>query len=255
MIKKYPLNYLSDDDYNKLDNNIKNYNTKNSINKLNKLFNIYENFFVKKKYLKNNFLKKLKSNIKKECNIDFDNNTISKLLIKYHENLNHINQINLIKKCFNIELNKTIQKGGFLTNKNQQSSYTMALNIADLLLDIVGVLPNDLFTVSSNYIFGPYALVNVIMNLMRGDFEFAFYSLIGMIPSVGSIIALSSKMIHRILRAITIKDTSKDNIDYYKQILAARRVYRFVSDGANRNNLYEGNFEKRYKSSNDDEYL
>ena len=93
------------------------------------------------------------------------------------------------------------------------------------------------------------------MNLMRGDFEFAFYSLIGMIPSVGSIIALSSKMIHRILRAITIKDTSKDNINYYKQILAARRVHRFISDGANRNNLYEGNFEKRYKSSYDDEYL
>ena len=103
----------------------------------------------------------------------------------------------------------------------------------------------------------PFGFISVIMNLMRGDYEFAFYSLISMTPSIGGIISVSAKMIHRIMRAVSIKKSSsiEKNLEYYKQILSARRVHNFLSTGANRNHILEGRFEKEYKSSYDNEFL
>lgn len=254
---KYPLNLLSQNEIDFINNNINLNNIEVKNINLNKLFNIFQEFFNKKKYNNNNFLKSLHNDILNKCNIKIKNKYLYILLIKYHENINNIIKIKKFKAALNVELNLQNQSGGFFTNKDKYSSYTFALNTADLIFDLISILPKDLFSSSSNLITTPFTLVNVVLNLMRGDYEFAFYSILSILPSVGSIISISAKMIHRIIRAITKnKDTGVDkNLKYYKQILSARRVHHFLTKGSNRNNIMEGRFEKEYKSSYDDEYL
>lgn len=252
----YPLNLLTNNEIKKLKNTNLNKINKN-YNKLNILFNIFDEFFYYKKYKNKNFLFNLKNDIFNKCNLNFNNKKLYVLLINYFNNLPNIIKIKKLKAGINVELKPINQRGGFLTNKDQNSSYTFALNVADMIFDLISILPNDLFTSSGKNITTPFTLVNVLMNLMRGDYEFAFYSMLSMLPSIGGIISISAKIIHRIIRAISSENTTGDekNLKYYKQMASAKRVYHFLSNGANRNNIMEGRFEKEYKSSYDDEYL
>jgi hypothetical protein len=256
----YPLNLLKEKEINFLKNkniNIKNINITNNIEKINILFNIFDHFFYYKKYKNNNFLINLKNEIYKKCNLNFNKYDIYILLKKYHNNINNFIKIKKLKAAFNVEFKNISQYGGFITNDKKYSSYTYALNVTDLIFDLIAILPQDLFTTSRNPITMPFSFLSVIMNLMRGDYEFAFYSLISTVPSIGGIISISAKMIHRIIRAVngTKNVDTKKNVEYFKQILSARRVHNFLKKGANRNHIFEGRFEKEYKSSFDDEYL
>ena len=74
----------------------------------------------------------------------------------------------------------------------------------DFIFDIINLIPNNIITQNYNYITAPYGIISFLMNLLRGNYDFAFYSFIGLIPGIGGAIAGSAKTIHRIINYIII---------------------------------------------------
>ena len=71
-------------------------------------------------------------------------------------------------------------------------------------------------------------MVSFILNILRGDHDFAFYSFIGMIPGVGGILSASSKIIHRIIRNIIYQQKEQKAENYYKEIQTTRTIHEFL---------------------------
>ena len=94
----------------------------------------------------------------------------------------------------------------------------------------------------------PYAVASLLLNLFRSDYDFAFYSFLGIIPGIGGILASSAKIVHRIIRYVINAKKVEDVEGYYKQILAARRVHDFVKDEnyEQLDNPYIGSFENNF---------
>ena len=90
--------------------------------------------------------------------------------------------------------------------------------------------------------------MSLLINLFRGDYDFAFYSFVGIIPGIGGILSSSIKIIHRIIRFNINKKKVEDVEDYYSQIQSARRVHEFVKDDnyEKLKNPYIGDFENNY---------
>ena len=201
-----------------------------NILKMSKLLNYLNIFFQKKEYNKKNFISNFSKKINTNIGLNLNDKRIAHLLISYHKYSHQFNKLDILRSKFDKELCLTCnQKGGFFFNK-YDNKYMKTLTIIDFLFDIINLIPNQIISSNYNFITMPYAVSSLLINLFRGDYDFAFYSFLGIIPGVGGILASSAKIIHRIIRyAINTKKVNEVE-EYYNQILAARRVHEFVKD-------------------------
>ena len=219
-----------------------------NIIKMSKLINYLDIFFEKKEYNNKNFINKFRINVQKNIGLNLHDKRIANLLISYHKYNFQLNKVNTLKNKLDIELcNNYNQKGGFFFNK-YDNKYMKSLTIIDFLFDIINLIPNQIISKNYNFITMPYAVSSLLLNLFRGDYDFAFYSFLGIIPGIGGILASSTKIIHRIIRYIINAKKVDDVEGYYKQILAARRVHEFIKDEnyENLDNPYIGSFENNF---------
>jgi len=219
-----------------------------NIKKLSKLINHLDIFFEKKDYNKNKFITKFSNKINKDLGLNLNDKRISNLLLSYHKYNYQLNKVNTLKNTFDNELcNNYNQKGGFFFNK-YDNKYMKSLTIIDFLFDIINLIPNQIISKNYNFVTMPYAVSSLLLNLFRGDYDFAFYSFLGIIPGIGGILASSTKIIHRIIRYSINAKKVEDVEGYYKQILAARRVHEFIKDEdyEKMDNPYIGSFENNF---------
>lgn len=223
-------------------------NLKDNKVKLANLISIIDNFFKQKEYHKNSYLQNLKNEILDKCNIDFKNVQLANILIVYKSNSLNIEKIKKIHKIINTEVNKiNPQSGGFLYLESD-NVYTQALNLIDFIIDIINIIPNNIITSNYHHIAAPYGISSLILNLMRGNYDFAFYSLIGLIPGIGGAIAGSAKIIHKIIAYISNKKKIDKSEEYYKQLQSSLRVHDYLRDEnfERKNNPFLGDFEDSY---------
>lgn len=223
-------------------------NLKDNKRKFAKLFYTIEDFFIKKKFLEKHYINSLKLKIKNDCEISLNNNQIADILIFFYKNKKNINSIKKIHNTITLEIAKRLpQSGGFLF-LDDDNRYSQTLSLIDFIIDIINLIPNNYITKNYNHIAAPYGIVSLILNLMRGDFDFAFYSLIGLIPGVGGAISASAKIIHKIInhnKSVKKNDQAKE---YYKQLQSVQRVHDYLKDETfeRTNNPYLDNFEENY---------
>ena len=200
---------------------IKKEELKSNLEKFSNIKKITDKFFKDKLYQKKGFLKKFMSDVKPFFKISKKRAYL--FLSQYYIQNKRISKLNELDKNINI------QNGGFLHNKFD-NKYVRTLSTIDFLIDIVALIPNRMLTDNLNNVKLPYGLVSLLLNLIRGDYDFAFYSLLSIIPGIGSILAASSKIIHRIIRYANNTENIKDIEGYYKQIQSVRRVHSFLND-------------------------
>jgi len=216
--------------------------------KFSKLIEIIDSFFENKEYNNTKYLNKLNIKILKETNLKLDDKRLGNLLLAYHKYKHYINKVDDLKNNFDKELCINCnQTGGFFYNKSD-NKFMKALTIVDFLFDIINLIPNQMLTNNFNFVTMPYGVVSLLINLFRGDYDFAFYSFLGIIPGVGGVLASSAKLIHRMIRFMINKKSEENVEDYYKQIQSARRVHEFVKDEnyEKLKNPYISDFENKY---------
>jgi hypothetical protein len=222
---------------------------RNHIKTFSKLISIIDNFFINKEYSNNGYISILQNKIKNDCKIDISNKRLSNLLLSFHNNKNNYDKINKMNKTINIEINKmNPQIGGFIYDDND-NKYAQVLNMIDFIFDLINIIPNNIITQNYNFIAAPYGIIAVLLNLLRGNYDFAFYSFIGLIPGIGGALAGSIKIIHRIINYISSRNIMKNAEEYYKQLQAAKRVHDYLKDETFEkiNNPFIGDFEDNYK--------
>ena len=220
--------------------------------KLANLISIIDNFFNKKGYQTNSYLSDLKNEISDKCGINFKNIQLANILIVYKSNSLNIDKLKKIHRIINIEANKlNPQCGGFLYLESD-NVYTQALNLIDFIIDIINIIPNNIITSNYHHIAAPYGISSLILNLMKGNYDFAFYSLIGLIPGIGGAISGSAKIIHKIISYISNKKKIDKSEEYYKQLQSSLRVHDYLKDETfeRKNNPFLGNFEENYNYDN-----
>ena len=219
-----------------------------NIKNFSKFIDIIDSFFINKNYNEDNFLKKLNLKLINELNLNLSNERLSNLLLSYKKYGFYFSKCNNLKNKLDQELcNKFNQSGGFFYNK-YDNKFMKTFTIIDFLLDLINLIPNQFFTNNYNFVKMPYGIVSLLINLFRGDYDFAFYSFIGIIPGIGGILASSVKIIHRIIRFNINKKKVENVEDYYAQIQSARRVHEFIKDDnyEKLKNPYIGDFENNY---------
>ena len=219
------------------------------IKKFSKLILIIDNFFINKEYTNNGYISILKNKIKKGCDIDISNKRLSNILLSFNDNRNNYDKMRNIHKTINIEISKiNPQIGGFIYDDNV-NKYEQVLNMIDFIFDIVNIIPNNIITQNYNYIGAPYGIISVLLNLLRGNYDFAFYSFIGLIPGIGGALSGSIKIIHRIINYISSRKITIKSEEYYKQLQSAIRVHDYLKDETfeKKNNPFIGDFEDNYK--------
>lgn len=190
------------------------------------LVDILNNFFNDKKYNNKKFLNELKNDIFNKTSIKFSNKKIYNLLIHYHKYGSYIEKVKNLKLKFN---NEIIQSGGFFS-RGYDNKYTKALNVIDFLIDIINLIPNKIISKNYSNVTLPYAIMSFVLNILRSDYDFAFYSFIGMIPGVGSILSASSKIVHRIVRNIAYQNEENKKKNHYKEIQTTRKVHDYLKN-------------------------
>lgn len=216
--------------------------------KFSNLISIIDQFFTEKDFLKKNYINTLNEKIYKKCDIKFSKKQLSNILIAFHNSKDNFNKFKKIHKTINIEINNiNPQSGGFLYLPDE-NKYAQALNLVDFIIDIINLIPNNVFTKNYYYIAAPYGTISLLINLMRGNYDFAFYSLLGLIPGVGGAIAASAKIIHKIISYIISKNKIDESEEYYKQLQSSRRVHDYLKSETfeRSNNPFLGNFEEEY---------
>ena len=219
-----------------------------NIKKFSKFIYIIDNFFKNKKYNESHFLNKLNEELINEINLNLGIKRLSNLLLSYKKYEFYFSKCASLRSKIDYELCSTYnQSGGFFYNK-YDNKFMKAFTIIDFLLDIINLIPNQFFTNNFNFVKMPYGIVSLLINLFRGDYDFAFYSFVGIIPGIGGILSSSIKIIHRIIRFNINKKKVEDVEDYYSQIQSARRVHEFVKDDnyEKLKNPYIGDFENNY---------
>ena len=229
-------------------------NIRNKIEHKIKLFSkmilIIQDFFEKKKYKNKTFLKELSNEILKECNINFTSKQLFNILVYFKENEINFNNILNAKSSLYREIDSSCNlKGGFISNE-YDNKFTKILNLIDFILDLIKFIPNNILAKNHPYIGLPYGIISIMLNLFRNDYDFAFYSFLGVIPGIGGLLSSSIKFIHRVIRHIVMQKDISSNMNYYKQIQSARRVHDFLKDYTyeSRNNPYIGDFENQFNS-------
>ena len=228
------------------------------IQQFSQLIQIIDDFFKNKNYNDNHFLKDLNNQLKEKGNINLSNKRIYHLLINYHKYNHYFDKVGELKFFINKQLkNDFNMSGGFFYNK-YDNKYMKSLNTIDFIFDIINLIPNQILSTNNNFVTMPYGIISLLLNLFRSDYDFAFYSFVGLIPGIGGVLSSSMKIIHRIIRYVSNYNKVDKVEKYYKQIQAARRVHNFVKDEnyEKLNNPYIGTFEDNYNYNNiEDLYL
>ena len=108
-----------------------------------------------------------------------------------------------------IEVLPDVEVGSFIHHP-QAITMTQKIDKLHLLLDLIGLIP----------IYGIAAdVVNFLLYFVRGEYSDAFYSLICMIPTVGSLIGLSAKYIVKF-----IYNRNPDYKKYYNSISSLKNI-------------------------------
>ena len=162
------------------------------------------------------------------------NETIDIIICLLH---NHVH----VKKLFNMfnkiskrcylsnnklckELNRNrIQSGGFFYNKFD-NVFTKILNVVDILIDILSIIPNHFLTNTLHHFVGPYQLISSFANLVRGNYLLAFFSFISIIPGIGPVVGSSLKLMHHIIVYILEKIYASKEILYLQDVEIMRHV-------------------------------
>ena len=218
------------------------------IKNFSKLIQRFYVFKENKEYKQKNYLDKLTKDVNIICKTSYDNKKSYDMLIAFKKNENNLSKLFSAKNIFYKSIDDTFEmKGGFFSN-DEDNKFTKTLNLVDFMLDLIRFIPNNILTSSHLYIGLPYSILSILLNLFRNDYDFAYYSFLGVIPGVGGLISSSIKMVHRIIRYITNKNIVKSHKKYYKQIQASRRVHRFIKD-----DNYE-NIKNPYLNNNENQY-
>ena len=215
----------------------------NQIKNVGKLVSIIDNFFEEKQYENRHFLNDLQLKIFKDCNKKLDKQRIANLLTKYNNNKQKFNKFSTI-------INKKQVGGG----DEEISSYTKILDIIDFFFDIMNIIPNDILSSNKQPIGIPYGILSLILNLLRSDYDFAFYSLLGLIPGLGSVVSLSTKVIHRIIKYITEDQKSKKKQEIYEQLQIEQEVNTLLDNPIKFNNESKATTGNPYIGDFIDEY-
>ena len=152
------------------------------------------NFSINKNFInKKGFLKELTNEINQVTAINFSTNDVFKLIKQSIENkkmLQELDNNTLYKKQNVIDM-----KGGFFAEYfdwNKDTGFiTKVLDIGTTLLDILGFIPGAGIAIDG---------LAIIINLLRGDFLSAGFSLINIIPLIGSFIGTPIKVIKKIAK-------------------------------------------------------
>ena len=108
-----------------------------------------------------------------------------------------------------IEVLPDVEVGSFIHHP-QAITMTQKIDKLHLLLDLIGLIP----------IYGVAAdVVNFLLYFVRGEYSDAFYSLICMIPTVGSLIGLSAKYIVKF-----IYNRNPDYRKYYNSMASLKDI-------------------------------
>ena len=133
-----------------------------------------------------------------------------------------------IRKTLDNKLcSKFKQNGGFFYDQNDDF-ILQVLDTIDFIFDIINILPNHFFNTHTQFITLPYMILSFYSNLLRKNHEMAFYTLIGIIPGIGSLISTSSKIILRIIKYNQKIKENNEKLDKLNQIKTAKEIKKIL---------------------------
>lgn len=155
--------------------------------------------FIQNKKFNSDNIRKLKKDINSNKFINVNNKMIYKTAKALNKKIDYqIGGNDQDGMTNNIEVLPDVKTGSFIHHP-QAIPMTQKIDKLHLLLDLIGIIP----------VYGIAAdVVNFLLYFVRGEYSDAFYSLICMIPTVGSLIGLTSKYI--------VKYIYNKNPDYRK---------------------------------------
>lgn len=164
-----------------------------------------------------------------------------------HNKLNFYNLYKIRKILDNKLSCKFNQKGGFFYDQNDDFILQI-LDTIDFIFDIINILPNYFFKTHTQFVTLPYMILSFYSNLLRNNYEMAFYTLIGIIPGIGSIISTSSKIILRIIKYNQKMKHNKEKLDKLNQIKFAKEIKKILKSNYSKSFNYPflSDFENNY---------
>jgi len=176
------------------------------------------------------------------------NNKNDKLHKLYKHNESNFNKIYKIRSIFDYKLcNQFKQNGGFFYDQNDDYILQI-LDTIDFLFDIFNILPNYFIKTNTQFVTLPYSILSFYTNLLRNNYEMAFYTLIGIIPGIGALISTSSKIILRLIKYNQKIKNNKEDIDRLNKIKVSKEIKQILqsSNSNSFNYPYLSDFEKNY---------
>ena len=173
------------------------------------------------------------------------NNKDNKLYSLYKSNKLNFQKIYKIRKIIDTNLCQQFNhNGGFFYDQNDDFIIQI-LDTIDFIFDIINILPNHFFKTNTQFITLPYSILSFYNNLLRNNYEMAFYTLIGIIPGIGSLISTSSKIILRIIKHNQKIQNNKKNFDTLNQIKVSKEIKKIINSKSF-NNPFLSEFEENY---------
>ena len=173
------------------------------------------------------------------------NNKSNKLHPVFKQNKSIFNTFYKIRNVIDTNLcHQFNQNGGFCYDQNDDFIIQI-LDTIDFIFDIINILPNYFFKTHTQFITLPYSILSFYTNILRNDYEMAFYTLIGIIPGIGALISTSSKIILRIIKHNEKIKNNKKDFDMLNQIKVAKEIKKILNSKSF-NNQFLSEFEKNY---------
>ena len=179
--------------------------------------------FIEKKEFKSNDIRKFKKEINSNKFLKVNNKTIYQVakILTSRENLYQIGGNDNDGMTNNVEVLPNVEVGSFIHHP-QSITFTQKIDKLHLLLDLIGIVP----------VYGIAAdIVNFLLYFVRGEYSDAFYSLICMIPTVGSLIGLSAKYIEKLI----FNRKNQDYRKYYNSMKSLKDITKELRIVENKN--------------------
>ena len=173
------------------------------------------------------------------------NNKSNKLHTLFNQNKSNFDKFYKIRNIVDTNLCQQFnQSGGFFYDQNDDF-IIQVLDTIDFIFDIINILPNYFFETHTQFVTLPYSILSFYTNLLRNNYEMAFYTLIGIIPGIGALISTSSKIILRIIKHNEKIKSNKKDFDTLNQIKVAKEIKKILNSKSF-NNPFLSEFEENY---------
>lgn len=173
------------------------------------------------------------------------NNKSNKLHTLFKQNKSNFNKFYKIRNIIDTNLcNQFNQNGGFFYDQNDDFIIQI-LDTIDFIFDIINILPQYFFKTHTQFVTLPYSILSFYTNLLRNNYEMAFYTLIGIIPGIGALISTSSKIILRIIKHNEKIKNNKKDFDALNQIKVSKEIKKILHSKSF-NNPFLSEFEENY---------